>query len=476
MKSPAFRIASAALALYFLAAATPDETSSNAAATVAKEMSAMGVPGAEVCILRSGEVVLNEAFGFSDVEAKTPMTARTLMLIASDSKMFTGFALQVLAAKGIVDLKAPISRYDPGLPAALGRATLFQLLSHTAGVKDGATDLGLHDDDALGKAVAASAPDLLFTEPGQIFSYSNLGFDLAGYLLERVHGKPFPDALNDVVFAPAGMMETTARLTTAVTFPFAKGYRNNRSHALELVRPFPDNAAQRPSGGVFTTASDFCRFLQIVMNHGRSGDVQIFPESAVRAFLSPQAQSEPGDDHPSSYGSGLNFVDLGGTRVLQHAGSIAGFGSLVRFEPTSKFAIVILTNKTSGLLLETYRSVSRSVLGYAVPAPVKSPEPLAMSAAERTSYAGRYVNDLKYLAIDLTARGDGLYLQQVGSTDPPTVVSKLGPGRFISDGEPFSIVLDREGTPKYLVIVSHALARQAAGRRQLLSVPRSTAP
>jgi CubicO group peptidase (beta-lactamase class C family) len=446
--------------LVLLLAAAPESQPLDVARTVTAEMAAAGVPGAQVCVVRNGAIEFNAGFGFSDVEAKIPMTSRTLMLLASDSKMFTGLALQLLAAKGTVSLTAPISRYDAELPPALGRVTLLQLMSHTAGIKDHAEDFGHHDDDALGNAVAASSASLLFTEPGEIFSYSNLGFDLAGYLLERVSGKPFPDALDQLVFAPAGMTDTTARLTTAITFPFAKGYRKGRSGLPELVRPFPDNAAQRPSGGVFSTATDLCRFVQIIMNDGRAGGVRVFPAAAVRAFLSPQAVSEPfGGERPSRYGSGLNFVDVGGRELAQHAGSIAGFGALVRFEPRTKFAVVILANATSGLLLGTFRAVTRSILGLA-PASVPSPQPIAMTAPEQESYAGRYVNDPKYLAIDITVHAGTLFLQQVGSADPPTVVTKVGPGQFVSDGEPFAIVADRTGTPKYLVIVSHALLKQ----------------
>lgn len=450
------------LALCFLTAAGPATPPLEAGPAIVKELAAAGIPGAQACVVRSGQIVFQQGFGFSDVEAKTPMTPHTLMLIASDSKMFTGFAYQLMAAEGKVDLGAPISRYDSALPPVLGRVTLYQLLSHTGGIRDHADDFGLHDDGALARTIGETSASFLFTEPGEIFSYSNLGFDLAGYLLERITKKAFPDALEMLVFAPAGMTETTARLTTAMTFPLARGYRKGISGALEIVRPFPDNAAQRPSGGVFSTASDLCRFARIVMDRGRLDGRQVFPAAAVSAFLTPQALSEPfGGEHASRYGSGLNFVDRGGTQVLQHAGSIAGFGALVRFEPASKFAVVILANKTSGLLMDTFRTVTQSVLGpVAAAAAGPSPAPVAMSAAERNSYTGRYVNDPMYLAIDVTVRGDSLFLQQVGSAEPPTVVTKVRPGEFVSDGEPFAIVPDRTGKPKYLFIVSHALRKQ----------------
>jgi CubicO group peptidase (beta-lactamase class C family) len=107
-----------------------------------------------------------------------------LFRLGSTTKMLTATALAGLAAEGKIDLNAPVGRYVSGLPPKLSQVTANQLLSHTAGIHDEAPMSGSHDDSALGKGIRARTDGWLFTEPGKIFSYSNPGYWMAGYLVE----------------------------------------------------------------------------------------------------------------------------------------------------------------------------------------------------------------------------------------------------------------------------------------------------
>ncbi len=445
------------MALFF--ATTSGAGATDLDSTVRQEMKATHIPGAQAAVISRGKLVYSKAFGMSNVEARTAMRSDTEMLIASDTKMFTAFALELLSERGAIGLDAPISKYDAQLPTKLGRITLRQLLSHTAGIKDGAEDFGLHDDAALGDAIHTWTDDYVFTEPGDIFSYSNLGFDLAGHILERAYGKPFATALAELIFGPAKMAHTTARLTIAVTFPFSVGY-SGVPIANTAVRPFPDNAAERPSGGVFSNIRDLARFLLIVMNDGRIDGMAIFPAHAVQRFITPPIAVRPAmrtSSQPSQYADGMNFVFQGGHQFLQHSGSIAGFGSLIRFEPDSKFAVVVLTNATSGLLLKTFYEATHSELHVAEFKP-RIGKPSAISTTEMAGYVGRYVNDPKYLALDIRGHDGNLFLRQVGHSEE-TAILRTGPDSFVSDNEPFTIVRDQKGHIKYLVIEGHALRK-----------------
>ena len=106
-------------------------------ATVAEELAATGIPGAAVAVVADGRVVLAKGFGVSDVETGTPVGPETLFRIASTTKMLTAAALVTLSEQGKLALDEPIGGYVDGLDAAIARVTAHQLLSHTAGIRDG---------------------------------------------------------------------------------------------------------------------------------------------------------------------------------------------------------------------------------------------------------------------------------------------------------------------------------------------------
>lgn len=108
-----------------------------------------------------------------------------------------------------------------GLSPKLSQVTVHHLLSHTAGIRDGFSFHGLHDDSALGGFIGSWTDDYLIADPGEVFSYSNLGYAPAGFVLEQVTGKPYADAINDVLFQPLRMRRTTVRPIMAMTYPLS---------------------------------------------------------------------------------------------------------------------------------------------------------------------------------------------------------------------------------------------------------------
>src|SRR5437588_5034536 len=174
-------------------------------ATVNEELKAAIMPVAAVALVLGDCVVLAKGFGVSDIETGTPVNPDTLFRIASTTKMLTAAAAIALAQQGKLELNAPIGKYLPGLSSKIASVTMHQLLSHTAGIRDGASFNGPHDDSALANFVRSWTDAYLVAEPGEIFSYSNLGYVLAARVLEEVIGKPFADVMNDVLFRPLGM-------------------------------------------------------------------------------------------------------------------------------------------------------------------------------------------------------------------------------------------------------------------------------
>jgi CubicO group peptidase (beta-lactamase class C family) len=189
------------------------------------EMARSHIPGAQIAIAQGGRVVYTRGYGVADVESKRPVTERTLFQVGSIAKMITGAMLAQLGSEGILDLRAPISRYVPELSGRrVGSATLHQLLTNTAGWAEYANPFGSTDEGAPARIFPTLADTLILTEPDRVYSYSNLGFSVAGYVGERVMKTPFADLSERVVLRKMGMPRATFRSLVAMTRDFALGH------------------------------------------------------------------------------------------------------------------------------------------------------------------------------------------------------------------------------------------------------------
>ena len=208
--------------------------------TATKELPAKGIPGAVVVIVRDGQIAYGQGFGRLSAERDTPMTADALFRVGSCTKMITALTAVSLANEHGIPLDAAVGRYVSGLSPRLSQATLQQLLTHTAGIHDEivATPLEQHADESeLLREVRSWTDATFFTDPGDIFSYSNLGFVLIGAFIEQVSGHRYADEVTARVLRPLGITDATFRPETAVTYPFAQGHIGLRSEAPKVVRP-----------------------------------------------------------------------------------------------------------------------------------------------------------------------------------------------------------------------------------------------
>lgn len=156
---------------------------------------AAGVPGVALAIVQGEEVVFAAGFGVTSAEEGRPVTPGTLFRIASVTKPLTGTAILRLVDFGRLDLHAPIREYVPWLrfqdEGVAERITLRLLLSHRAGLPFTYQTCGSRDPGGLEAYVREEIPRLaLAAEPGTVWRYSNAGIDLAGFIVEVVHGKP----------------------------------------------------------------------------------------------------------------------------------------------------------------------------------------------------------------------------------------------------------------------------------------------
>jgi CubicO group peptidase (beta-lactamase class C family) len=358
-----------------------------------EDLKETNTPGAVVAIVSGDRMVFAKSFGIANSETGSPVTPDMLFRTASAGKMLTAAVLTLLAEEGKLRLDEPVGRYVKGLSPKLSQVTAHQLLTHTAGLKDEVRFSGAYDESALGQTARTWTDDLFFLEPGKILSYSNVGYSLAGLLIEEVGGKPYAAVMNERLFKPLGMSRTTFSPTMAMTFPLSQGHGSD-PEKVDVIRPFADNAVFRPSGFEFTTVQDMTRFAIALLNGGKVEGRQVLPQAVVTRLTTPYV---PMHSHPNPvsmqngmYGYGLMIHVERGVHVVEHTGVIPGFGCRFLIVPEHRFAVVVMTNRTGATLNKTVEKAMELMLPLKPKAEGTSKQEIPMSEAEMNNYAGTY--------------------------------------------------------------------------------------
>jgi len=271
--------------------------------SVEAELKENQTPGAAIAVISGDRVLFVKGFGTTSAEGGAPnVTPDTLFRMGSTTKMFTAAALVTLAGAGKIKLDAPIGTHVKNLPPKLASLTAHQLLSQSANLRDFAASVVTNDDAGLGQNVRSWKDDVFFTEPSSVYSYSSPGYWLAGFLVEEIYGKPYADALAELLFKPLGMTRSTIRPLAAMTYPLALGHNIERG-AATVMRPVFNNAAMYPGGSMYSSASELSRFAIALMNDGRLEGRQALAPLVVAKLPAPQFPL-PGADK-AFYGYGL---------------------------------------------------------------------------------------------------------------------------------------------------------------------------
>lgn len=297
-----------------------------------------------IAIARNGKPYYAKAFGYADIEKKTPATAKTGYYIASSTKSYTGLAIAILASRGVLDLDAPIVKYLPEVkfasPIDGQKITLRRLLTHTAGISN---DPIVFRTAFTGEHTPAVLVALLdSSKPGKEgFNYDNLGYVVASMVIERVTGKPWQKVLDELVFTPLGMNHTTAYMSEAQKWPLASGHDVNRKGEVVKLQFGKNDQMMHAAGGIVTTPEDLAKWLAANISNGSAA----FRE-AHRKQVDAKADRDAFKGH--GYGFGWYQADYEGDNVLFHFGGFEGWRTHVSFMPDKKIGVAVVTNSGAG--------------------------------------------------------------------------------------------------------------------------------
>lgn len=297
------------------------------------------LPGLQVAVARGSELLWSDAFGFADLEERTPVTRLTRFRIGSLGKPLTAAAAVLLSESGRLELDAPIGAYLPELPVKLHPITTRQLLGHLSGIRhyrEEESQIRYRGYGNVRETLELFVADSLLHPPGAMYEYSTYGYNLASAVIQSTAGRDFLAYMAETVFRPLRMRQTGADHVDSIIPNRASFYRESHEDGRLLNAPFTNNSYKWAGGGLLSTAEDLARFATALV----AG--QVVDSARVEEMFTPMVTAA-GDT--TGYGMGWRpRSDWRGRRVVRHGGSSVGGRAFLMVWPEPGLAVAILVN------------------------------------------------------------------------------------------------------------------------------------
>ena len=318
---------------------------------VTTTVSRSGTPGLAVAVVRGDRPVLVKGYGLADIERKIPVTGQTAYYIASTTKAFTALTLALMAERGTVDLDAPVTRYLRDAQWAPGvnpdSITLRHLLTHTHGLEGNGPVVwrtaytGVHDNALLKELIRYHS-----ATGSRAYRYTNLGYNIAGLVIDELTRGRWQDALASHVFAPLGMSSTTAYVSRIDSSRRAMPYSTEPTGVRRLDYAKHD-ANMQAAGGLVSTAEDLAKWLVVQVNRGRLDGRQVVPPRVIAESQRLQATTSErrGDVPIVGYALGWMVGVKGADTVYLHGGGFSAFQTMIAFNPGRRVGVAVMSSE-----------------------------------------------------------------------------------------------------------------------------------
>lgn len=377
---------------------------------IREAMVSQNIPSVAVAVAQNGRIVWEEGFGWADQAKRVPADAHTLYSLASISKPVTATALMVLVERGAIDLDRPMNDYlgaqkltSPAFDVR--QATVRRVANHTSG-------LPLHyqffyEDEKVTRPTMDESIRRYGTvvrEPGENYLYSNFGYGLLDYAIERASGKSYAQFVHDEVFVPLGLNESVAdRPPADVRSAVRYGDGANRH-----VVPYYD-FDHRGGSVVYMSAHDLVRFGMFHLDGKLAGQKRQVLQPATLARMLEQAVNTDSEGK-ETYGIGWNVETAHGLQHIGHSGGMAGVRTQLSMYPASKTVVVILTNVGGANIRGIDNAIVHTVLPETIRNDRQSPLPPTLTGR----WTGAVHTYTGTTPVELQVKEDGAVLARVG--------------------------------------------------------------
>lgn len=337
------------------------------------------VPGrfmGTVLVAQDGKVLLDKAYGFANLEWDVPNTPTTKFRLGSITKQFTAASILLLEERGKLKVEDPVKKYMPDAPAAWDKITIVHLLTHTSGI---ASFTGFPDFES--REAQAMTPEKLVEwfrdkplefEPGTKWNYSNSGYVLLGYLIEKISGQSYAEFLQKNIFTPLGMKDSGYDSNSAIIVHRAAGYAPGKNGPANAG--FVDMSIPFSAGALYSTTEDLLRWEQ-----GLFGG-KVLTAASLAKMTTPFKQD---------YAFGLGVSTNDGHKMIAHDGGIQGFNTFLGYFPDDKLVVAVLANLNGPFADQIARNLAKVAHGETVVLPVDRKE-VTVSSEILKGYVGTY--------------------------------------------------------------------------------------
>jgi len=357
-----------------------------------------------VLVAKGSNMILNQGYGSADLEWNIPNSPTTKFRLGSVTKQFTAACVLLLEERGKWKVSDPIKKYLPDAPAAWDKITIFNLLTHTSGIPNFTSFPEYPDSEAKSttpeKLVQRFRNKPLDFQPGSKWSYSNSGYVLLGYLIEKVSGETYQKFLQDNIFTPLDMRGSGYDSNAAIILHRASGYTPSEygienAGFINMTIPFS-------AGGLFSTTEDLLKW-----ERGLFGG----------KVLSPSSLKEMTTPFKGNYAFGLFVTTSNGRKKIQHGGGIEGFNTDLAYWPGEQLAVIVLANLNGGAPEEIANQLAATIHGEKVVLPSERKD-IKLSPEQLRAYVGTYELAPK-VDLTITLEGDHLETQLTGQPKIP---------------------------------------------------------
>ena len=294
--------------------------------TIIAKMTKNKIPGLSVALVDRDGIIWTAGFGYTDYNRKTPVTPETIFAIMSMTKTITATAVMIAVRDGLVDLDVPIINYYPEFMVnsrfeenPQKKITLRHLLNHTSGIAHEAPVGNGREPSCLSLEdhVESISSTWLKHKVGEGYNYSGLGYDLAAYILELRSGKPYAKYLEEKIFNPLKMYNSSVDVKQIC-----------------MAGDIPWDGC----GGVYANAKEMAQFIQMFLNDGKFPGQEFIDENVIKAMATPTVYNST---------DGMGFIiynDPHGFYRLGHPGQGLGFTSSMEWIPEYGVGFVFLAN------------------------------------------------------------------------------------------------------------------------------------
>ena len=299
------------------------------------QMKAQQIPGVALAVVKDGKIVLARGYGLANVEHQVPVKPETVFQSGSTGKQFTATAVMMLVEEGKLSLEDKITKFFPDAPESWRAITVRHLLTHTSGMTDYPSDFDMRLDYTEADLLQRIKAIPLAFQPGEKWSYSNLGYVILGILIHKVSGKFYGDFLQERVFKPLAM--TTARIINEADIVpnRAAGYRvaNGQLKNQNWVSPSLNTTAD---GALYFTVYDMAKW-----------DAALYTEKLLKRSSLEQmwTKAKLNNGKTVAYGFGWGLAEVRGHRVIEHGGSWQGFKAQISRYVDDKLTIILFANQ-----------------------------------------------------------------------------------------------------------------------------------